>query len=122
MNPSIRVVLLTLCLATTSWSQDSQKKSLPPECAKTVRVHDSFPKGPFKILPGETYKRSPAVKYLIQEDGTVSNATITRSSGVADVDKKILDAVAKWKYKSRPFGCGVIESEGTVIIHWGESH
>ena len=87
-----------------------------------MRVHGSFPKGPFKALPDESYKRSPTVKYLIQEDGTVSNATITRSSGVADMDKKILDAIAKWKYKPRPSGCGVIETEMTVTVHWGESH
>ena len=122
MKPSIGVVLLALGLVTTSWSQESQKKSLPPECAKTIRVHSSFPEGPFKTLPGESYKRSPTVKYLIQEDGTVSNVTITRSSGVADIDRKILDAIAKWKCKSRPSGCGVIENEVTLTIHWGESH
>jgi TonB family protein len=122
MKLNIRVVLLTLGLVTSCWSQDSQKKSLPPECTKTIRVHGSFPNGPFKTLPDESYKRSPTVKYLIQEAGTVSNATITRSSGVADMDKKILDAIAKWKYKPRPSGCGVIETEMTVTIHWGESH
>jgi TonB family protein len=122
MRPNIGVMLLSLGLVTTRWSQDSPKKSLPPECTKSIPVHNSYPKGPFKTLPGESYKRPPTVKYLIQEDGTVSNPTITRSSGVADIDKKILDAVAKWKYKPRPSGCGVIEAEGTVTIHWGESH
>jgi TonB family protein len=37
------------------------------------------------------------VKFLIQDDGTVSDASITHSSGVADIDEKILDAVAKTK-------------------------
>jgi len=87
-----------------------------------VRVHGKFPNGPFKTFPNEPYKRSPSVKYLIQEDGTVSDAAITHSSGVADMDKKILDAIARWKYKPRPVGCGVIETEMTVTIHWGESH
>jgi TonB family protein len=122
MKPTIGVVLLTLSLVTTCWSQDSQKTSLPPECAKTIRVHGSFPKGPFRTLPDESYKRSPVVKYLIQEDGTVSNTTITRSSGVADIDMKYRDAIAKWKYKPRPSGCGVIETEMTATIYWGESH
>ncbi len=116
MKPNIGVVLLTLSLVTTCWGQDSQKKS-PPECTKTIRVHGSFPKGPFKTVPNESYKQSPTVKYLIQEDGTVSNAFITRSSGLADMDKKILAAIAKWKYKPRPSGCGVIETEMTAIIH-----
>jgi len=122
MKANIRVALLTLGLVASCWSQDSQKKSLPPECTKTIRIHGSFPNGPFKTLPDESYKRSPTVKYLIQEVGTVSKATITRRSGVADMDKKILDAIAKWKYKPRPSGCGVIETEMTVTIHWGESH
>jgi len=122
MKPNIGVVVLTLGLVTTCRSQDSQKKSLQPECTKTIRVHGPFPKGPFKTHLDESYKRSPTVKYLIQEDGTVSNGTITRSSGVADMDKRILDAIAQWKYKPRPSGCGVIETEMTVTIHWGESH
>ncbi len=61
-----------------------------------IRVHGSFPKGPFKFLPKESYKRSPLIKYQIQEGGTVSDAILTRSSGVADIDKKVLDAVARW--------------------------
>jgi TonB family protein len=92
-----------------------------PECTKTIRVQGSFPNGPFKTLPNESYKRPPTLRYLIQEDGTVSDATITRGSGVADMDKKILDAIARWKYKPRPAGCGVIENETTAIIHWGGS-
>ena len=115
-------MLLTLGLVTICRSQDSPKKSLAPECGKTVRVHGSFPKGPFKQLPGESYKLSPTVRYLIQEDGTVSDTTVTHSSGLADMDKKILDAIAHWKYKPRPSGCGVIETEMTVTVHWGESH
>jgi hypothetical protein len=50
------------------------------------------------------------------------HAIFTLSSGVADIDKKILDAVAKWKYKPRHSGCAVIENEMTATIHWGESH
>jgi TonB family protein len=122
MKPSISVILVALGLATACWGQDSRKNNLPPECAKIIRIHGSFPKGPFKTLLGETYKRSPTVKFLIQENGAVSNSTITRSTGVADIDKKFLDAVAKWKYKPRPSGCGVIENEMTVTIDWGESH
>ena len=116
------MVVLSLSLVTTCCSQDSPKKSLPPECAKAIPIHDSFPKGPFKTLPGESYKRSPTVKFLIQEDGTVSDTTIVRGSGVAEIDKKILDAIAKWKYRPRPSGCGVIENEVTLTIHLEESH
>jgi TonB family protein len=116
MKLNIGVALLTLCLGAICWSQDSHKKSLPPECTKTIRVHGSFPKGPFKLLPKETYKGGPLIKYQVQEDGTVSDATLTRSSGVADIDKKVLDAIVRWKFKPRPVGCGVIDTDMFATI------
>jgi len=105
-----------------SWEAETQQKSVPPECAKVSRVRGSFPTGPFRRLPGEAYKRSPEVRFLIQEDGSVSEITITRSSGVADIDKKVLASVSQWKYKARGAGCGAIENQMTVIIHSDESH
>lgn len=101
---------------------NTQQKAAPPECTKVPRVHGSFPQGPFKTLPTESYKNAPSVKFLIQEDGSVSETSITRSSGVADIDKQVLEAISQWKYKPRPAGCGVIENQMTVIIHWGDSH
>jgi TonB family protein len=115
-------VLLTLGLGAACWGQQAQKKDVPSECINVIRANGSFPKGPFKFLPKESYKGSPIVKYQIQEDGGGSDAAIIRSSGVADIDKKVLDAIAKWKYKRRPSGCGVIEIEMTVTIDWRESH
>jgi len=56
------------------------------------------------------------VKFQINGDGTVSNVKLVRSSGVRDIDKKLLSAVAKWKFKPNP-GCA-IESEMTVAIDW----
>jgi TonB family protein len=76
-----------------------------------------FPKGPFKFGKNESYTGSPMVKYDIGEDGSVSNARISRSSGVADIDKKIRAALLGWKFKPRP-GCGKIEAEGSVTIDW----
>jgi TonB family protein len=116
MKPTIAAVLLMIGLENPCWAQVAQSKSLPPECTKTTRAHGSFPKGPFSALANESYKRSPTIKYEIQEDGTVSNATIAGSSGVADMDKKVLDAIALWKYKPRPAGCGVIETEMSVTF------
>jgi TonB family protein len=116
MKPKILALLLTLGLGIACWGQDAQKKSVPSECTKMIRVHGSFPKGPFKFLPKESYKGPPLIKYQIQEDGTVSETVLTRSSGVADIDKKVLDAVARWRYKPRPAGCGVIETKMSVTI------
>jgi TonB family protein len=116
MKLEIAIVLFTLGLGGACWGQGTQKKSVPSECTKIIRVHGSLPKGPYKFLPKESYKRSPLIKYQIKEDGTVSNAIVTRSSGVADIDKKILDAVARWKYKPRPVGCAVVDNEMSVTI------
>ena len=117
----IPVVLLMLGLGATCWGQQAQRKDVPSECTKLIRVNGSFPKGPFKFLPKESYKGSPIIKYQIQEGGGVTDAAINRSSGVADIDKKVLDAVTHWKYKARPVGCGVIETEMSVTIDWGNA-
>jgi len=117
--PIYAAVLLSLLLPSGA---NTRQKTIPPECTKVTRVRGSFPKGPFKTLLTESYKNAPSVKFLIQEDGSVSDVSITRSSGVADIDKKVLESVSQWKYKARPSGCGVIENQGTVLIHWGESH
>jgi TonB family protein len=115
MKRNFAVVLLALGLAVACWSQE-QKNGLPRECAKTIRVQGSVPKGPFKTLPNESYKQHPTIKYEILENGTVSNARITRQSGVADIDKQVLNSVSHWKYKPRRAGCGVIETEMSVTI------
>jgi TonB family protein len=117
MKPRIPAVLLTLGLGSACWGQQAQKKDVPSECTKVVRVSGTFPKGPFTLLPTESYKGSPLIKYQIQ-DGRVSDAKIARGSGVADIDKKVLNAVARWKYKPRPVGCGIIETEMSVTIDW----
>ena len=71
-----------------------QQKSVPPECPRVTRVNGSFPTGPFKRLPTESYKGSPTVKLLTQESGSVSEVRINRSSGVADIDKKVIESVS----------------------------
>jgi TonB family protein len=79
-------------------------------------LHKPVPTAPYKVLPGESYKGSPTVKFQINEDGTVSNVKLVRSSGVKDIDRKLLKEASGWKFKAVP-GC-VIDSKATVLIHW----
>ena len=46
----------------------------------------------------------------------VSNVRLTRSSGVKDIDKKVLKAISSWRFKAVP-GC-ILDSEVTILIHW----
>jgi TonB family protein len=118
MRLNLTALTCALGFATACWSQNAQQKSLPDSCTKTIRVHGTFPKGPYKTLANESYRRSPVVKYQIEEDGTVTNATLIRSSGVASIDKAVVDAIGRWKYKPRPKGCGQIETKMSVTIDW----
>jgi TonB family protein len=79
-------------------------------------VQKPGPAAPYKFLPNESYRQSPVIKFQINEDGSVSNARLVRSSGVKDIDKKVLKAVSSWKYEAVP-GC-ILDSEMTVIIDW----
>jgi TonB family protein len=77
-------------------------------------LHKPVPTAPYKFLPGESYKRSPTIKFQINEDGTVSNIKLIRSSGVKDIDRKLLKEASGWKFRAVP-GC-VIDSKATIDI------
>ena|ERR1700689_2992661 len=111
------VVLLVVCAAIACSAEIAQDKKVPAECAAAHREQGPIPNKPFKFRPGESYKQAPVVKFQISEDGAVLQAKIVRSSGVSDIDTKVLEAVTKWKYKPRP-GCGVLNSETSVLIRW----
>jgi len=78
------------------------------------RLRPSFP-GRFRYKKGETYKRSPVIRFEIEESGKVSKPEVKRSSGVRDIDNWVLDQVKTWKFKPNP-GCGIIEDETTFVI------
>jgi TonB family protein len=96
--------------------QTPRKEKVSPECKHRALLSKAGPTGPYKFLPGETYKQSPTVKFQINEDGTVSKVKLIRSSGVKDIDKQVVTTVSGWKFKAVP-GC-VLDSEMTVLIHW----
>src|SRR5262245_44523708 len=115
MRTTALTLLLALSISAISWGQAPSENPLG-HCG-SERERGPLPIGPYKLQRNESYKRSPVVKFQINEDGTVSNVTIVRSSGVKDIDRKLLEAVSAWKYKSHP-GCPVLDTEMTVSIHW----
>ena len=59
----------------------------------------------------------PVIAFEIRESGEVVNSRVKRSSGMADIDNYALNSIRGKKYNSRP-GCGAVESEAAVLIHW----
>jgi len=121
MKLQISIVLLAIVLGSACSDQEAQKKRMLLKCEEMIRVRGSDLNGPFKFLPTEVYKGLPVVKFQIEEDGTVSGALVGRSSGVADIDRKVLDSVARWRYKPRPIGCRVMDVEMGVVIDFGDA-
>jgi len=70
-----------------------------------------------QLHKGEKYRHSPLVAFEILESGETANAILKRSSGIAEVDKYALKSVQESKFNKRP-GCGVIETQLDVTIHF----
>jgi len=115
MKPPMLICLFALSLAPRSCPQDKPTTILPPECAKTFWAHTEWPKS-LKIPHSRAYQGPPTLKFQIPEDGSITNVSIMRSSGVSDFDQQILQAFAKWKYQPRPAGCGIIETTMALTI------
>lgn len=111
------VLALSLLFAVPYGGQADATRELPPRCTVTQKRRGEIPTGPFRHSRGESYKRAPVVKFDIEEDGTVSNIKLMRSSGLKDLDQKLVQAIRHWEYDQRP-GCGVTESEITATIDW----
>jgi TonB family protein len=71
----------------------------------------------YQVAPGEIYKNSPIIKYCVGPDGSVFNVRLIRSSGIHDLDPKLLRAYANWKFKPLR-GRPVIETEESLTIDW----
>jgi TonB family protein len=56
----------------------------------------------------EKYRRPAIVKYEIEEDGAVRKVKLVYSSGVKNLNDRLLAAASQWKYQARP-GCGVMK-------------
>jgi TonB family protein len=118
----MRLCVLSVCaallflFAVPCRGQTTGTEKVSSECKNRKALQHRGPSPPYKFLPGESYKRPPTVKFQVNEDGTVSNMKLIRSSGVKDIDKKLIKAASTWKFKAVP-GC-IIDSEATILIHW----
>jgi TonB family protein len=110
------ILTLALCSHTVCWAQSNQKNKQVTKCKPSPRIKGDLPRKPFKFLPGESYKSAPVVHFEIEEGGSVKHVRLVRSSGIKDLDNKLLKAVADWRYKPNP-GCP-IETDMTLTIHW----
>ena len=63
----------------------------------------------------EKYRGAPVISYTIQEDGSVIDLKLQRSSGVKGIDKYALQTVKGWKYRAMP-GCPGVDTTVTLII------
>lgn len=113
---AIALVLNLLFVVLCGGQADTSRK-LPAQCRVVQKRYGDVPKGPFKHSRGESYKHAPVVKFDIEENGTVANVRIIRSSGIKDLDEKLIETIRGWEYNPRP-GCGVTESEMTATIDW----
>ena len=62
-----------------------------------VLIKDAKPQVPSSVDEGLTL--TVKVGYWVESDGSVSGATITKSSGNRSLDRAILSAASRWKYK-----------------------
>ena len=88
-------------------------------CTPKVVSKKSLPK-PARIRPSKGAKPTgylPVIAFEISDSGDVADARIKRSSGIANRDSYALAFVKGWKFNSRP-GCGAIETETVVMIHF----
>jgi TonB family protein len=108
--------LLTVCGFSGALGQTPTEEQLRKECVAKLMSRRALPKGPFRFLPNESYKQSPSLKFQINQDGTVANVKLIRHSGISDLDRQAVAYVAAWKYKPRPRGCRIVESEVSIII------
>ena len=119
---AIAVGIMVATLVTTAPAQEK------PKTDQNVNVKRCFPKvvshaprfkqRPIRVRKGEKSTGfSPVIAFQILESGEVAHAYVKRSSGIADIDTHALNWIQGGKYNARS-GCGVIEREASVSIHW----
>jgi TonB family protein len=85
--------------------------------AKPTSTTLAKPPDHWSVGKGERYLRSPRVSLSVDENGTVTEAKITRTSGIKEIDDWVLSSVKAWKYNAAP-GCGIRDVDASVSINF----
>jgi TonB family protein len=120
MTQSVFTLLVALALATPVIAHEGKvtQQYDVKKCQPKMIKHGPVPKGADVVVrKDEKVRGHPVISFRILESGEVTNALVKRSSGLANVDKYALEWIRGTKFNARP-GCGVIESEASVLIHW----
>jgi len=110
MNMKILVILL---IGILSAGAQQPKDS---HCSRVEKISGTLPMGPFDVKKGEIY-RSPVVSFTVSADGSVSQIRLIRSSGIRDLDVRLLREFKKWIYSTRP-DCAPIKVQMKMTIDW----
>jgi len=112
-------MLYVLCVLTVVAQGKPAPKDDAKHCMlKLVSQPRLSKQNTIRTREGEKSTRlSPLITFEMLESGEVTNARVKRSSGIADVDAHALSWVRSATYNKRP-GCGVIDSEASVQIHF----
>jgi TonB family protein len=111
------LVLLLFAAATAAQDHPQAGKYDVKRCTPKVVKHGPVPKKYTIGHQDQPTGYGPLITFEVLESGDVANAHLKRRSGYSTFD----DAALKWirgtKYNSRP-GCGVIEEEASVLVHF----
>lgn len=81
-----------------------------------VKIIKNGTSAALKIPPGSVIKNTPVVGFEVLESGTIRNAVLSRSSGLAEIDQYALETTRSIRFASRPSGCGVIAESMSLTI------
>src|SRR5262249_3587928 len=103
----------------SSASPDSVSQDYLKRCnMKIVERRPVSKSSDLPVRPGEKPTGFvPVIAFEVLESGEVVNAHVQRSSGFANQDAYALESIKSTRYNNRP-GCGIIHSEGSVLIHY----
>ena len=120
----LKVAALAMLLLTLPGFAGSEKKAQSKQNKEFVKRCSPKLQGKWhsidlKHFPlNDGYKQPPVVSFIIQEDGSVTDVRLVKSSGSPTVDNEIVKETGLNRYDKR-LGCGPIEVKMSMNIDFG---